>query len=170
LDLASFDGKKWKQSVPCLVALLALVSTACSSTEEFCDVASAFRQETIVKSVCDYYQYENSSSWDKTYDMRTAAFRRLVPVAKYVKQMTNDSKNWKLERIQIVDVQFRGNKADVDTIFFERRILEDERIPKGAIMKFRGNSIWIKNESGWFCYDCVTRAHFALNAPLASED
>lgn len=151
------------------LALSAFAFSTHVSAEEFCDVGPQFRSDSLVNSVCTYYQYESSAFWDKTYKIRTSAFRDLVPIATYVKQMTNDSREWKLLRIQIVNVRHLGSKADVDIVFYERRISENGQVPKGTLVKFRGNSIWTMKGADWFCYDCVTRAHFALNAPLAGE-
>ena len=147
---------------------LIIGSSSCQSAEPFCRISSVSSGSNIVSAVCHYYEHESASAWNKTYEMRTPAFKSLVPFSAYADQMNRDSKEWKLERVEITKIREQDKKAFIDLTFLERKISEKDS-DKGKTMKFQGSAIWINKEGNWYCYDCVTRAHLTLNAPIAPE-
>jgi hypothetical protein len=95
----------------------------------------------IVFAVHKFYDSMRAKQWDRTYEFRTAAFRRSVPRDLYLRSMQRDGQKWKLLDYKILAVDVYGEKV--------RLVVEFTEMPgnhKGVSV------VWWKNEiNGWRC-------------------
>jgi len=151
--------------------LVVLIITSCSSNlERFGNL------ETRIK---EYYTYEKNNEWGKTYNLRTPAFRRTVPVELYVSQMKKDNSGWRLDDFEILGAKEKEGKvyvaikfsetAPISIVPSEHRTDVAPRETSTIRTERTENSAWMRVDNEWFCYDAVSRSRLSMNEPLVSE-
>jgi hypothetical protein len=153
------------------VLFVALLTTSCSSGLE--------RFGNLETRVQEYYTYEKNNEWEKAYSMRTPAFRRTVPIELYVSSNKEGNNGWRLDDIKILRAKEKNGKVYVTIKFSETApisIIPAELRKKldspGAStiqMETTDDSVWMRIDNEWFCYNAVSRTRLSQNEPLVSR-
>lgn len=147
---------------------VALLTTSCSS--------GLGRFGNLETRVQEYYKYEKNNEWEKAYGIRTPAFRHTVPIELYVSSNKKDNNGWRLDDIKILRAKEKNGKVYVTIKFSETapiRIIPAElRIkmasPDASTIQTerKEDSVWMRVDNEWFCYDAVSRSRLSMNEPL----
>ena len=150
---------------------IGLAATSCSS-----DIG---RFSGLEARVHEYYRYESREEWIKTYSMRTPTYRRSVPINTYIAAMKRDNDGWRFEDYQILRTKEKIGKVHVTIRFVEiapitfvPADLRAKAFPPGTTtvrMERVEDSIWMRINNEWFCYDAVSRSHLSQNEALVFE-
>lgn len=126
-----------------------------------------------LKNIVDnYYEIEKKGEWEKAYEFRDKAFRRIVSKDFYVTQMESDNSGWQLLSFQIVSA---GKNTDSGVIL-KIKFLEKAPVKYNLSgMNIGGFSItqdteWLKENDRWYCKDAGSRTHLSLNHALTVEN
>ena len=98
--------------------------------------------QDIVTVVHEFYEALRAKEWTRTYEARTAEFRRSVSLDLYLRSMQRDGEKWKLLNYKIMAADIYGEgKVRLVIEFYE------------APGNHKGVSVvwWKKEQNGWKC-------------------
>ena len=152
-----------------------LISVALFMLLVSCDMpADLGRFKGLEQRVYKYYSLKQSNDWEVVYTFRTPAYRQSVTKEKFVTQMKEDNKQWKLKSFRIVSASEKDGKVHLKIAFVEipPATYFKERVPQGLKVgefEMEEDSIWVRVSDEWYCYTPGTRTHLSLNAPLVYQ-
>ncbi|PKM79514.1 MAG: hypothetical protein CVU89_17655 [Firmicutes bacterium HGW-Firmicutes-14] len=111
------------------------------------------KDDKLMKTINEYYNFEKNELWDKAYEYRDLSFRQSVPKDFYVKQMSKDNDGWHLVKFEIIDVSIEHNRAIAKIMFTElspREINFNGETIKEHYAICKEDTKWIKQGDKWF--------------------
>lgn len=170
-----------KRIIDYLVIISLLVLAACESSEgmdvenipvKVVGVDLVF-PANLRDSILSYYTAEDNSAWPVTYNLRSAAFKRLVPFDTYKKEMEKGVSGWDLTQVEIVSVLTNEPDMKVFKVRFFERIngsvsskYYSGRIQAGKIVSTDEEVIWKLEDKSWICVQPGSRLHLPLNEQM----
>ena len=124
--------------------------------------------EPLTLKIEEYYGAEKNHDWERTYQMRTPSFRRVVPRERYFREMEEDTRGWGFIAYSIIGGRQLENLVFVKIRFTERTPPQGD-LPEGALIESVEITIWKKFDDAWLCISPGTRHHIRLNSELVYE-
>lgn len=125
--------------------------------------------------VNEYYSLEKEGGWNKAYEFRTPNYKRTVAKPFYMKSMNEDNKGWELLSFEILSAEkISDDRVSLSLNFVENAPLDflenlGMEINDNAEIEFAEESIWLKIDGTWYCYEAGSRSHLPLNDSIVVE-
>ena len=124
----------------------------------------------LLESIHIYYRHEQEKSWDKTYEMRTEAFRSSTEFEYYQKTMAEDYSGWELLGYEIKSIDSNVNEYILSIVFDEKpsESYKKSHFVPDDINRLRiiDESIWKKEYGEWKCVSAGHRYVLSLNSRI----
>jgi len=126
----------------------------------------------LPQAMCQYYEAQEKRDWKKTYSLRPKDFRQVVGFDFYEKEMSEQTPQIALSRLNILSVKpSRPSEVAVRVDFY--------RGPGGASKPFDPSTgfamtgettEWIAEPEGWRCAGCGEVLLHAINSRMVFPD
>lgn len=162
-----------------LVAVLALGACGAGPTPGIPEplvVGNALAAYTGLRDAIErYYTAEKNRDWKSTYDLRPAAFSRIVPLNVYERDMEKGSSGWNLLRVEIMNAKQGTADREVIVVIrfqesFDAAVAQSTfsgRVSPGTNSRVE-ETIWRRSGMSWSAVQPGQRGHFPLNDRLVN--